>query len=168
MSSVANIHLFLHFELFTELKVELEKLFFSPQSEKKEFVINRYRDASQNLRTTFEKIVIRAGLEVFPSPFRNLRMTRSNEVYRKWGAFKESAWIGHSGRVRADHYLDITDDDFQEASEWTVPATGYGRLQGADRSHCGGQKSEKRTLPPKLPPAPARKLLHRVAGVQEG
>ncbi len=107
--------------LFPELKEELETSFFSPDSEGCEFVVNRYRDASQNLRTTFKKIVKRAGLEMFPRPFDNMRMTRSNEVYRRWGAFKESEWIGHSSRVRADHYLSITDADFQEASGWTNP-----------------------------------------------
>ena len=105
--------------LFPELRAELETLFFHPDSKGREFVVNRYRDADQNLRTTFTKIVKRAGLDVFPRPFDNMRMSRSNEIYRKMGAFKESEWIGHSGRVRADHYLSITDDDFQDASDWT-------------------------------------------------
>ena len=108
--------------IFPELKKELETLFFSPASEGREFVINRYRSASQNLRTTLGKIVRRAGLEMFPRPFDNMRMTRSNEVYRKWGAFLESEWIGHSRRVREDHYLAVTDEDFQQASEWSSPA----------------------------------------------
>jgi integrase len=116
--------------LFPELKKELEALFFDPASEGKEYVINRYRDASQNLRTTLEKIVHRAGLTMFSRPFDNMRMSRSNEVYRRWGAFRESQWIGHSRRVREDHYLDITDSDFQEAANWSSPATGVNRPQG--------------------------------------
>ncbi len=52
-------------------------------------------------------------------------MTRSNEVYNRWGAFKESQWIGHSGRVRADHYLMIQDADYQEAAKWEIPAQGH-------------------------------------------
>jgi integrase len=39
-------------------------------------VVTRYRSASQNLRTTFEKIVKRAGLVPWPKPFQNLRATR--------------------------------------------------------------------------------------------
>jgi len=105
--------------IFPELKAELEALFSHPESKGQKFVINRYQNANQNLRTTLEKIVIRAGLPLFPRPFDNMRMTRSNEIYRKFGAFKESQWIGHSGKVRADHYLSITDDDYQEAAEWT-------------------------------------------------
>ena len=46
-----------------------------------------------------------------------------NEVYNKYGAFKESQWIGHSSRVRADHYLMITDDDYLNVSEsGNIPA----------------------------------------------
>jgi len=119
--------------LFPELKKELESLWFDQSSEGRKFVINRYRDAAQNLRTTFGKIVKRAGLEMFPRPFDNMRMTRSNEVYRKWGAFLESQWIGHSRRVREDHYLSITDADFQLASEWSTPFQEAKRRQGEEK-----------------------------------
>ena len=110
--------------IFDELKTELETLFFMPDGEGKEFVINRYRDPGQNLGTTFAKIAKRAGLPTIPRPFDNMRMTRSNEVYNKYGAFKESQWIGHSGRVRADHYLMITDDDYFAVSEPTETKRG--------------------------------------------
>ena len=104
--------------IFPELKAELEKLFFNLKSEGKQFVINRYRSPKQNLGTTFAKIAVRAGLPEIPRPFDNMRMTRSNEIYNRFGAFKESQWIGHSGRVRQDHYLMIQDSDIDEASQW--------------------------------------------------
>ena len=103
--------------IFDGLKEELETSFFSSESEGKEFVINRYRQPEQNLRTTFNKILKRAGLLGMPRPFDNMRMTRANEVYNRWGAFKESQWIGHSGRVRMDHYMMLADDDFLNVSE---------------------------------------------------
>jgi len=80
--------------LFPELRAELEALFKLESSVGKEFVINQYRDASQNLRTVFGKIVKRAGLEMFPRPFGNMRMTRSSEIYREFGATCEAQWIG--------------------------------------------------------------------------
>ena len=147
--------------LFPELKKELDALFFSPLSEGKEFVINRYRDASQNLRTTFGKIVKRAGLEMFPSPFRNLRMTRSNEIYRKYGAYIESQWMGHSGRVRADHYLMLTDDDFQEASQWAVQ-TDSACSQRESRKPQSGKKIADSGFPAFFPAAPACNALHSI------
>ena len=134
--------------LFPELYVELRDLFEADSSEGKVFVVNRYRDSCQNLRTTFDKIVHRAGLETFPSPFRNLRSTRSNEIYRKFGAFKESQWIGHSSRVREDHYLTMTDDDFQEAAEWKVPPDKANRPKGKTDS---GKKTNDSSFPAFFP-----------------
>jgi len=149
--------------LFPEQKQELETLFFSPLSEGKEFVINRYRDASQNLRTTFEKIVKRAGLEMFPSPFRNMRMTRSNEIYRKYGAFKEAKWMGHSGRVRADHYLMLTDDDFHEASQWAVQSKSD-RPKREPSNLQSGRKTDDSDSPAFFPAAQGRNALHGIEG----
>ena len=121
--------------IFPELKSELETLFSNPESKGKTHVINRYRDPKQNLGTTFAKIVKRAGLPKIPRPFDNMRMTRSNEIYKRFGAFKESQWFGHSGRVRQDHYLVIQDSDYDEAAQWEIPKetnrddTGKGRLK---------------------------------------
>ena len=83
----------------------------------------------------FGKITERAGLPEITRPFDNMRTTRSNEVYNRWGAFKESQWIGHSARVREDHYLMITDDDFSAAAaaETELPAVASKRRQSVQR-----------------------------------
>ena len=141
--------------IFPELKEELEALFFNPNSDGQKFVINRYRDTSQNLRTTFGKIVLRAGLDMFPRPFDNMRMTRSNEIYRKWGAFKESEWVGHSRRVREDHYLSMTDADFQEAAQWSATPD---RAKRPDPN--GWKNSTPPGFPPIFPPAQDETGLH--------
>jgi len=120
--------------IFPELKAELETLFFDPKSEGKTHVINRYRRPNQNLGTTFGKIVTRAGLPEIPRPFDNMRMTRSNEVYNRWGAFKESQWIGHTGRVRQDHYLMIQDSDYEEAALWKNPDPKGGIFPAIDQN----------------------------------
>jgi len=101
--------------IFNELKPELEALF--AESGHQEHVINRFRSAKQNLWTPFCKIAKQAGLPDIPRPFDSMRMTRSNEVYKRWGAFKETQWIGHSAQVRADHYLMMTEEDYLDASE---------------------------------------------------
>jgi len=116
--------------IFSELYVELRRLFEDESSEGTEYVVNRYRDPKQNLGTAFQKIVKRAGLPVIPRPFDNMRMTRSNEIYNKFGAFKESQWIGHSGRVRQDHYLMIQDSDYKEAAQWKIPPVDAKRIGG--------------------------------------
>ena len=110
--------------LFPELRKELDCLLLQYKNvESCEFVINRYRDPNTNLGTQFARIVKMAGMEPIKRPFDNMRMSRSNEVYATWGAFKESQWIGHSSRVRADHYLMMTDEDFNDAANWTKEPT---------------------------------------------
>jgi len=147
--------------LFPELKEELETLFFGPASEGKEFVINRYRDTSQNLRTTLEKVVLRAGLKMFPRPFDNFRASRANEVYRKWGAILEKQWIGHDPSIFEDHYWMTIDTDYQEAAEWTTPTGKVGRSP-----QNGWKKSDRQGFPPVFPPAQGGIALHGVEGAQ--
>jgi len=133
--------------IFPELKTELETLFFDPVSVGKEFVINRYRPG-QELGAALKIIVQRAGLNMFPRPFDNMRATRSNEVYNRWGAFKESQWIGHSNRTRADHYLMITDDDFREASgnSTMYENTVFPPVQGENERKQAEVKKRQRTI----------------------
>ena len=104
--------------LFPELREELETLFSMPSSEGKVLVINRYRRAEQILGTQFARIAKRAGLPEIPRPFDNMRASRSNEVYDEFGSHKESEWIGHSARIRKDHYGMITDADYTRATNW--------------------------------------------------
>jgi len=106
--------------LFPELKKELETLFSMPESKGKEFVINRHRNPELNLGAPFNKISKEAGLAVIPRPFDNMRATRSNEIYARFGSAKESEWIGHTARVREEHYDMITDDDYENAAKWEI------------------------------------------------
>ena len=39
-----------------------------------------------------------------------------NEVDREFGSIKESLWIGHSERVKKEHYYRLEDSDFAEAA----------------------------------------------------
>jgi len=114
-----------HVPLFPELREELQRLF--DEGPKSEFVISRYRAPSQNLGTQFARIAKLAGLTKIPRPFDNMRASRSNEIYAKYGAFYESAWIGHSAKVATDHYLWVSDENVKRAGiERTgsyVPAT---------------------------------------------
>ena len=83
-------------------------------------VVTRYRDATQNLRTTFEKIVIRAGLVPWQKPFQNLRSTRETELMEIYPAHVVVSWIGHSEKVARKHYLQTPDAHFEKA---TIPST---------------------------------------------
>ena len=81
-----------------------------------EFVIEHYQNTSWNLHDPFQTIAKRAGLGKIIRPFDNMRMSRSNEVERRFGAKKESLWIGHSEKVMLKHYHVLEDGDYLEAA----------------------------------------------------
>ena len=83
--------------------------------ERTEFVINRYRDASQNLRTTMLKIIRRAGLEPWERVFQNLRASRQTELNQRHPAHVVCDWLGNTEAVANEHYLHTTESDFQKA-----------------------------------------------------
>ena len=65
--------------LFPELREHLDAAFDTP-ADGSDFVITRYRDGDQNLRTHMLRIIKRAGLKAWPKLFQNLRSTRETEL----------------------------------------------------------------------------------------
>jgi integrase len=101
--------------IFPELRPYLEDLFDAAEPGTVH-VISKYRDPSQNLRTTFSKIIHRAGLIPWPRLFQNLRSTRETELAASHPIHVVCAWIGNSQIIAAKHYLQVTDEDFQRAA----------------------------------------------------
>lgn len=73
--------------------------------------------SSGNLRTRFTKIIKRAGLKPWPKLFHNLRSTRQTELAAQHPLHLVCAWLGNKAAIAAEHYLQVTDDDFRRASE---------------------------------------------------
>jgi integrase len=85
-----------------------------------EYVITRYRDAKQNLRTQFERIVKRAGLDPWPKLWHNLRASRQTELEESFPSHVVCAWLGNSETVAKRHYLQVTDAHFEKAVQKAV------------------------------------------------
>jgi len=68
-----------------------------------------------NLRTTFEKIVRRAGLETWPRLFHNLRASRETELVETHPVQVVTSWLGNTPSVAMRHYLMTTDEHFEAA-----------------------------------------------------
>ncbi len=99
-------------------------------------VITRYRQANANLRTQFQRIIRRARLVPWPKPFHNLRSTRQTELAERWPLHVVCRWLGNSPAVANDHYLQLTDADFDRAAgvqEATQNPTRNPTQQGAVR-----------------------------------
>ena len=71
---------------------------------------------STKLRTTFEKIVARAGLVQWSRLFHNLRASRQTELQEIYPSHVVCAWLGNSEKIARKHYLKVTDGHFAKAT----------------------------------------------------
>ena len=97
---------------------ELEPLFravYDDAPEGAEYVISRYRDPAANLRTQFVRYIETAGLEPWPKPWQNLRVSRATELTDSFPSHVCAAWLGHSEAVADEFYRQVTDDHFARA-----------------------------------------------------
>lgn len=104
--------------LFPEVRRELADL--QEVAGKGAYVISTYRSSEANLRTTFLKIVDRAGVDRFPKPFNNLRAScrRDLKVHCIREGIDEAAvtqWLGHSKQVGEEYYDRVTEEDYRAA-----------------------------------------------------
>ena len=81
--------------LFPELRPHLEAAFDAAQPGSTR-CITRYRDATQNLRTHFQRIIHKAGVEAWPKLWQNLRSSRETELADAYPIQVVTAWIGNS------------------------------------------------------------------------
>jgi integrase len=79
-------------------------------------VVPRARLGNTNLREGLVRILKRASVDPWPKLFQNLRASRETELMRTDPANVVYAWLGNSREVAEDHYLMVTDDDFDRAA----------------------------------------------------
>ncbi len=95
-----------------------------------------------NLRTTFKKIVKRAGLEPWPRLFHNLRASCESDLAREYPITTVCKWLGNTVTIAARHYVQVTDEDFHKAANAGKP-TAQNAAQSvhakARHSSPGGQ-----------------------------
>src|SRR5436190_4729540 len=79
---------------FPELEKALDDVW--DQAPIGKYVITRYRDAGSNLRTSFLKIIRRAGLKPWPRLFHNMRASRQTELSQSFPIHVVCEWLGNS------------------------------------------------------------------------
>ena len=147
--------------LFPKLRAELDTLFqiVAPgvKCAADAFVIQRYRESEANLRTTFNRIVRRAGIARFPKPFVNLRSSARTELERSGNHpnYVLNDWFGHSAAIAETHYLQTTEDDYSDAVD--VPSDGLegtqeGTFKGKQQPAAASDIPENPTKKPPLQP----------------
>jgi hypothetical protein len=100
--------------LFPELRPYLEDA--QELSDGSEYCITRYCDRNSNLRTGLTRIAAKAGVQMWPKPFQNMRSTRETELASEYPQHVACRWIGNSQSVAAKHYLQLTDEHFAKAT----------------------------------------------------
>ena len=87
-----------------------------------EAVVPRLRDPAMNLRTTFKKIIARAGEKPWPRLFHNMRASCACDWVERFPAHVVARWLGHSPLIAAQHYLQTRDAHFDLAAGMTQAA----------------------------------------------
>jgi len=111
--------------LFAELRSTLAEAFDLAPEGAVYVVDGNHREAANtasgwrncNLRTQFERIVKRAGLQPWPRLFHAMRASRETELAKEYPIHVVTAWLGNTPRIALKHYLQVTDDDFERAAE---------------------------------------------------
>lgn len=96
-----------------------------------------------NLRTQFERLVKRAGLEPWPRLFHAMRASRETELAKDYPLHVVTSWLGNTPRIAMKHYLQVTDEDFERAGlagQSGAPDRQGGAQNGAQAAHNRAQQ----------------------------
>ena len=100
--------------IFPEIRQALEDLL--PITGGSEYVINVLRRKSKNGRTPLQKLMIRAGLESWPSLFNAMRASGETDIARTHGLQCAFQWVANSVQIAMKHYVRATAEDFKKAA----------------------------------------------------
>ncbi|QDT75564.1 tyrosine-type recombinase/integrase [Lacipirellula limnantheis] len=137
--------------LIAELRPFLTEAFDLAPIGAEHVVDERYRRAAMgaggrlnaNLRTTFTKIVRRAGFEPWPRLFHNLRASRETELVENYPIQVVTDWLRNTPTVAMRHSLMTTDEHFESAVR--------GEPEAAQKAAQPGRVSARRESQPTRP-----------------
>jgi integrase len=123
--------------LFAEVRNALLTVFeeAEPGAER---IITRYRPGA-NLGVHAARIIQRAGLKVWPKVFQNLRASFATELVEQLPTHVAADWCGHTQAVAQKHYLQVTDEHFDQTIEGA-------HIRAHMKVHDGLRNKEKREL----------------------
>jgi len=76
-----------------------------------EFVLPRL--ANKNYRKFFRKYLERAGIEIWPALFNNLRKSAVTDAHDWLPPHVCDSWFGHSETIFKEHYAQVTEEHFK-------------------------------------------------------
>ena len=156
--------------LFPELRPILEAA-FDAADPGTEYLITRYRNANANLRTQFLRIIARAGVKPWPKLFHNLRASRQTELTGSFPLHVVCEWIGNTALIAEVHYLQVTDDHYQQAvKDTTERGTESGTANAENTSKAAQNQAQhpaatRRTEPQETQKGPIKRALLPAAAI---
>jgi integrase len=122
--------------LFPELRAILADA-FDAAPEGSVYVVNRYRDGKQNLRTQFLRVIRKAGVQPWGRLFHNLRGSLETELAQDHPVHVVAQWLGNTPRIAAAHYLQVRDSDFDRALAGGAKSGAIGAQKAAQQVDAG-------------------------------
>lgn len=109
--------------------------------------------AGANVRTTFAKIVRRAGVEPWPRIWHSLRASCESDLAQSFPLATVTKWLGNTPSVALRHYVDPTEDAFARALDWRPNAGGAktgarGAQNQAQRDAAGNRDELQKSTQP--------------------
>ncbi|CAN5182898.1 hypothetical protein BH11PLA2_BH11PLA2_07700 [soil metagenome] len=77
-----------------------------------------------NLRTTFTKIIRRAGVDPWPRVWHSLRASCESDLAQSFPLATVTKWLGNTPSVALRHYVDPTETAFDTALDWMPAKSG--------------------------------------------
>jgi len=116
--------------IFVRLRPYLEEAWDHAEGHTHVIPENLYLKASRgprgwvncNLRTQFERIIRRAGLEPWPRLFHSLRASCETDLAAEYPIATVCRWIGNTVAIAAKHYVEPLDEHFQRAAGLAILA----------------------------------------------
>ncbi len=114
--------------ILPEVRPHLDRLFFADVSPNRSvYVLAGLRSresakaadrgfwANLNLRQHFLRLLGRAGVKPWPKLWHNLRASAQTDLTRRFPIHVVCDWLGNSVDIAREHYLQVTDADFEAA-----------------------------------------------------
>ena len=100
--------------MFPEVRKALDEA-FEAAAEGSVRCVDEYHSNVTNLRTQFNRILKKAGVEAWPRIFHNLRASRRTELQEALPDHAINKWLGQSSRVAEEHYITVHDEHWDRA-----------------------------------------------------
>ncbi len=102
-----------------------------------------------------------AGVALWKRPWHNMRSTRQTELEDRFPGHVVCAWVGNTEQVAAKHYLQVTDEHFEQATR----AAELHALGADDGGTARNRYLEKQPSRPRNRDIGAKTNPHRLVGV---